>query len=155
MTGQVTDNIEELLCLIVRFAKARRRVLVGNVRHMHRAGFVPLDLAVHEFVGQLQDAIEEYRGHRRLMLRDHAHVRYGPSGRLHLLPQTDEHARGLLVSDPPGYVEYQAQRLWENTLNEKVAMAMLRRHTSGLPWGRVRESDGVDPLGWSRRRSRR
>jgi len=139
MTGQVTDNIEELLRLIIRFAKARRRVLVGNVRYRNRAGFVPLDLAVHEFAGQLQDAIEEHKGHRRLMLQDHAHVRFGPNGRLHLLPQTDERARGLLVSDPPAYVEYQSQRLWENTLNEKLAMAILRRRAPGPARDRVRE----------------
>jgi len=151
MTGIVTDHIEELLHLIVRFTRARRRVLTDNVRRMNLAGFVPQDLAIQEFAEQLHGAIEEHRGHRRLMLRDNQHVRFGPNGRLDLSTETDDRAKGLLASDPPAYLEYQTQRLLENTLNERVALAMLRRHTRGVPRWRTQDLDLTRPCWPSRR----
>jgi len=151
ITGIVTDHIEELLHLIVRFTRARRRVLTDNIRCMSLAGFVPQDLAIQEFAEQLHGAIEEHRGHRRLMLRDNQHVRFGPNGRLDLSTKTDDRARGLLASDPPAYLEYQTQRLLENTLNERVALAMLRRHTRGAPRWRTQDLDLTRPCWPSRR----
>jgi hypothetical protein len=128
MPVQATDHIQELLILVIRFTRARRRVLVNNLRRMDKEGFVPRDLAVQEFAEQLHSAINEHVLHRRLVLRDGPHLRFGARGRMEPLPETDAEARELLQSDPEAYLRYQTQRLAETSLNERMALKMLRRH---------------------------
>jgi len=126
MSAITTDHVDELLILVIRFTRARRVVLIDNLLHMDVDGFVPKDLAVLEFSEQLHVAISEHISHRRLILRDKPHVRFGRLGRLYLLPQTDQLAKGLLESDIRAYIQYQMHRFLENTLNEEVALKMLR-----------------------------
>jgi hypothetical protein len=130
--AQVTDHIQELLVLVVRFTRARRRVLINNLRRMDREGFVPQDLAVEEFTQQLHLAINEHVLRGRLVLRDNPHVRFGARGRLELVPETDCAARDLLRGDPEAYLRDQTQRLFETSLNERLALQMLRRHIHQL-----------------------
>ncbi len=132
MPVQVTDHIQELLVLVVRFTRARRRVLIENLRRMDREGFVPQDLAVEEFTQQLHLAISEHVLRRRLVLRDNPHVRFGAQGRLELVPETDGTAQDLLHHDAEAYLRYQTQRLFETSLNERLALKMLRRHVHQL-----------------------
>ena len=132
MPVQVTDHIQELLVLVVRFTRARRHVLINNLRRMDREGFVPQDLAVEEFTQQLHLAINEHVLRRRLVLRDNPHVRFGAQGRLELVPETDCTAQELLNRDSEAYLRYETQRLVETSLNERLAMKMLRSHVHHL-----------------------
>jgi|GEM_PF-6945507 len=132
MSAIVTDHVEELLALVLRFTRARRRVLIDNLRYMDREGFVPQDLAVQEFSEQLHTAITEHRTHHRLVLRDNPHLRFGEHGRVDPVSEADPRAKALLDSDLGAYLQYQMQRLLENALNEKVACRMLRGYTGGV-----------------------
>jgi flagellar basal body rod protein FlgB len=127
------DNITELLTRIVEFTQARQKVLIQNIVNMNRQDFVPRELEVHEFSTLVNNAIDEHVRSRRLVLRDSTTIKFGPDGGLEAEPVVDEHGRELLVENQEQYVERQMNKLWENSLNQKIAAEMLVERQAAVP----------------------
>jgi hypothetical protein len=45
----------------------------------------------------------------------------------------DEPGKELLEDDPEGYLKRQIGKLWENSLNQKVAAELLRQKQGAIP----------------------
>ncbi|UCG46083.1 MAG: hypothetical protein JSU94_11330 [Phycisphaerales bacterium] len=123
----VTDNITELLVKIVEFTQLRQKVLTQNIKNMHAPGFVPVDLAVDEFSQMMNTAIEEHVRNRRLVLCDSDNIKLGMAGALETRPVPDESAREFLEAGPDSFLEFQVNKLRENSINQRLAAALLRQ----------------------------
>ncbi|GAF73781.1 unnamed protein product, partial [marine sediment metagenome] len=73
----ISDNIAELLVKILEFTRNRHQVLAENISNINEAGFVPKDLAVDEFAGLMDGAIDEHQQSRRLVLYDTENFKFG------------------------------------------------------------------------------
>lgn len=127
LTPLITDNVTELLIKIIEFTKSRQKILIQNINNIHRAGFVPKDLAIEEFCGVLNNAIDEHTHNQRLLFYDTQSVKFGAAGSLKIHPKTDEEAKELLEESRSQYLELQIDKLLENSLNQKVAAELLRQ----------------------------
>ena len=123
----VTDEITEILIKIMQFTQRRQKVLTRNIREMGKPGFQPRDLAVEEFSESLNTAIEEYARNRRLVLCDTATIRFGLDGKVEARPVRDEPGKELLDRDRDEYLEFQLDKLLENSLNQRVAAELIRQ----------------------------
>jgi len=123
----VTDEITEILIKIMQFTQRRQKVLTRNIREMGKPGFEPRDLAVEEFSESLNTAIEEYARNRRLVLCDTATIRFGLDGKVDAEPVRDEPGKELLDRDRDEYLEFQLDKLLENSLNQRVAAELIRQ----------------------------
>ncbi len=123
----VTDNITEILTKIVMFTQARQKVLIQNILNMHRPGFVPKDLEEHEFGSLVNNAIDEHVRSQRLVLRDTENIKFGEGGAFEVRPITDEAGSDLLAENHGQYLQHQIDKLWENSLNQKIAAELLRQ----------------------------
>ena len=124
----VTDNISELLVKILEFTQNRQKILTQNVNNIYKPGFIPKDLAVDEFSGLLNNAINEHTRSRRLIFCDTKHIKFGAACRLEALPITDKHAEELLEKNRNEYIELQTNKLLENALNQRAAAVLLRQN---------------------------
>ncbi|MHC4511387.1 MAG: hypothetical protein ACYTAO_20955 [Planctomycetota bacterium] len=129
----VCDNITEILTKIVEFTQARQKVLIQNIVNVNHPEFVPKELEVREFSTLVNDAIDEHVRSRRLVLRDSETIKFGASGGFEVKPVVDEQCRRLLVEDQEQYIERQINKLWENSLNQKVAAEMLVKRQAATP----------------------
>jgi len=127
LSSLITDNIAELLVKIIEFTRTRQKILTENLKNIRSPDFVPKDLAVHEFSGLLNNAIDEHLRSRRLVLRDTDNVKFGPVGSFDVRPIADRYAKGLLENSPGRYVELQVNKLLENSLNQRIAAELLRQ----------------------------
>ncbi|MEK7996411.1 MAG: hypothetical protein AAB403_21635 [Planctomycetota bacterium] len=131
----VTDNITEILTKIVEFSQARQKVLIQNIINVDHPEFVPKELEVHEFSSLVNDAIDEHVRSRRLVLRDTENIKFGAGGGFEVTPVIDEQCRKLLTENLQQYIERQISKLWENSLNQKVAAEMLKQRQETVPLG--------------------
>ncbi len=129
----VTDNITEILTKIVMFTQARQKVLIQNILNMHRPGFVPKDLEEHEFGSLVNNAIDEHVRSQRLVLRDTENIKFGEGGAFEVRPITDEAGSDLLAENHGQYLQHQIDKLWENSLNQKIAAELLRQKQGTNP----------------------
>ncbi len=60
LTSLVTDNITEVLVKIIEFTHTRQKIIMRNITCINNPGFVPQKLAVKEFSGLLNSAIDEH-----------------------------------------------------------------------------------------------
>ncbi len=132
LTSLITDNITEILIKIVKFTQFRQKILVQNIINIHSPGFVPRDLEVDEFSTVLNNAIDEHVQNRHLLLYDTENIKFRAAGDLELRPIVDEHAERLLEEDRDEYIEWQIDKLWENSLSQKVAAELLRQKVGPL-----------------------
>jgi flagellar basal body rod protein FlgB len=123
----ITDNIAEILIKIVKFTQVRQKILIQNIINAQNPGFIPKELEVNEFSDVLNDAIDEHVRNQRLVLRDTENIKFGDSGNLELKPIIDEHGIKLLEQNRNEYIERQLNKLWENSLNQKLAAELLRQ----------------------------
>jgi flagellar basal body rod protein FlgB len=123
----ITDNITELLVKIIEFTQSRQKILTQNINNIHSPGFVPKDLAVDEFSGLLNNAINEHTRNQRLLFCDTRNIKFGAAGRLELQPTIDKYAKELLEKNRNEYIELQINKLLENSLNQRVAAVLLRQ----------------------------
>jgi len=130
----VTDNITEILAKIVEFSQARQKVLIQNIINVDHPEFVPKELEVHKFSSLVNDAIDEHVRSRRLVLRDTENIKFGAGG-FEVTPIIDEQCRKLLAENLQQYIERQISKLWENSLNQKVAAEMLKQRQETVPLG--------------------
>ncbi len=132
LTSLITDNITEILIKIVKFTQSRQKILVQNIINIHRPGFVPRDLEVDEFSTVLNNAIDEHVQNRHLLLYDTENIKFCAAGDLELRPIVDKHAEKLLEEDRDAYIEWQIDKLWENSLSQKVATELLRQKVAAV-----------------------
>jgi flagellar basal body rod protein FlgB len=127
LTSLITDNITEILVKIIEFTHARQKTIIRNITCMNKPGFVPQQLAVKEFSGLLNSAIEEHIQNQRLLLRDTENIKFGTSGNFEVKPTVDRHSKLLLEENREEYLEVQIKKLLENSLNQRVAAELLRK----------------------------
>jgi flagellar basal body rod protein FlgB len=127
LTSLITDNIAEILIKIVKFTQTRQKILIQNIINIHDPGFVPKELAVNEFSDLLNNAIDEHVRNERLVLRDTENIKFGMSGGLEVKPVVDKYGKELFQQDRDEYIEWQTSKLWENSLNQKVAAELLKQ----------------------------
>jgi len=123
----VTDNVAEVLINIIEFTQRRQKVLTQNVNNVHIPDYVPKDLAVGEFSNLMYEAIEEHVCNQRLLLRDSENIKFGPMGSFEAKPVIDECANRLLQKNRDEYLRLQIDKLLENSLNQRIAMELLRQ----------------------------
>ena len=129
----ITDNISEILIKIVKFTQTRQKILIQNIINFKNPGFVPKELEVNEFSDVLNNAIDEHVRNRRLVLHDTENIKFGVSGSLELKPIVDEHGIKLLEENRDEYILRQIHKLWENSLNQKLAAELLRQKQGTIP----------------------
>ena len=129
----ITDNITEILIKIVKFTQTRQKILIQNIINVQNPGFVPKELEVNEFSDVLNNAIDEHVQNQRLVLRDTENIKFGASGSIELNPVIDEYGIKLLEENRDEYIERQINKLWENSLNQKLAAELLRQKQGTIP----------------------
>ena len=127
LTSLITDNITEILIKIVKFTQSRQKILIQNIINIQDPGFVPRELEVEEFSSALNNAIDEHIQSERLVLCDTDNIKFGAAGDLELKPIVDEYGERLLEENQDEYIEWQIDKLWENSLSQKVAAELLRQ----------------------------
>ncbi len=127
LTSLITDNVTELLVKIIKFTQTRQKILTQNINNVHNPGFVPKDLAVDEFSELLNNAINEHIRNRRLVLCDTESIKFGTGGSFEVKPITDKYAKELIEENPDEYLELQTNKLFENSLNQKIAAELLKK----------------------------
>ncbi len=126
LTSLITDNITEILVKIIEFTRTRQKIITQNITNVNNPGFVPKELAVNEFSGLLNNAIDEHIRNQRLLLRDTENIKFGAGGSFEVKPMVDEHSKELLEENRDEYLELQITKLLENSLNQRVAAELLR-----------------------------
>jgi flagellar basal-body rod protein FlgB len=127
LTALITDNITEILKKIIEFTQARQKILAQNITNLNTPGFVPKELEVDEFSDMLHNAIDEHIRSRRLILQDSENIKFGSSGSFTAKPINDETSKQLLEENRDQYLELQINKLWENSLNQKMAAEILKQ----------------------------
>ncbi|MBL7189207.1 MAG: hypothetical protein ISS70_23005 [Phycisphaerae bacterium] len=127
LTSLITDNITEILIKIVKFTQSRQKILIQNIINIHNPGFVPKELEVDEFSNVLNNAIDEHVQNQRLVLCDTENIKFHATGDLELKTIIDERGERLLEENRDEYIEWQIDKLWENSLSQKVAAELLRQ----------------------------
>lgn len=126
-TPLITDNIAELLVKIIKFTRTRQKILIRNINSIHSSDFVPKDLALDEFSGLMNQAVDEHIQSQRLIMRDTENIKFGAAGSFEVKPIVDKYAKELLESNPDKYLELQINNLLENSLNQRIAAELLRQ----------------------------
>jgi flagellar basal body rod protein FlgB len=125
ITPLISDNISELLILLIEFMQTRQRILLQNIININVQGFIPKELEVDEFSRLLNNAIDEHLRTQRLILHDTKNIKFGLNGSFYVIPINDEYSKYLLNENQDKYLELQIKKLWENSLNQKVAAELL------------------------------
>lgn len=132
----ITDNITEVLVMIIEFTQTRQKILTQNIENARSPGFVPIDLTADEFSDLLNSAIDEHIRNQRLVLRDTENVKFGVGGSFKAKPAVDEDARELLEENRDEYLESQISKLLENSLNQRIAAELLKQRTAVIDYHR-------------------
>jgi len=127
LTPLITDNISEILTLLIEFTQARQKILIQNITNSHIPGFVPKELEVDEFSRLLNFAIDEHVRTQRLVLCDTENIKFGADGGFDVTPIDDDRGMELIENNLDEYIEMQIDKLWENSLNQKVAAELLKQ----------------------------
>jgi hypothetical protein len=75
----------------------------------------------------LNNAIDEHIQHQRLVLLDTENIKFGDNGNFEIKPVIDEQSKELFEENQDEYFELQINKLWENSLNQKVAAELLKQ----------------------------
>ena len=127
LTSLLSDNISEILALLIEFTHTRQRILIQNIINSHVPGFMPKELEVDEFSNLLSFAIDEHIRTQRLVLCDTENIKFDSDGNLDITPIDDEQGKELIEDNIDGYLELQINKLWENSLSQKVAAELLKQ----------------------------
>jgi flagellar basal body rod protein FlgB len=123
----ITEDITELLIKIIEFTFARQKILTQNITNYHNPGFIPKDLEVDEFCNLLNAAINEHIQNQQLVFCDTQNIKFNINGGLQAKSLVDESARQMLEEDQDEYIESQINKLFENSLNQRVAAELLKQ----------------------------
>jgi flagellar basal body rod protein FlgB len=133
LTTMITNNITELLTIIIEFTQARQKIITHNLFNIHLPGFMPKELNVGEFTNLLNYALEEHIRTNRLILCDSETIKFGQSFSFDAKPVDDPAGKELLGHAPDEYIELQINKLWENSLNQRLAAELLRQKRNEVP----------------------
>jgi flagellar basal body rod protein FlgB len=131
LTALLTDNVTEILVKIVEFTRRRQKVIIRNITNVQNPEYVPEELEVNEFSCLVDDAVDEHVRNQRLVLRETENIKFGADGSLEIRTVVDKESKRLLDENREEYLDRQMDKLWENSLNQKVAAELLR-HKQGL-----------------------
>ena len=120
------DNVTEMLVKVIAFTQSRQKIITQNINNLHGSDFVPMDLAVYEFCGVLNEAIGEHARTRRLVLCDTENIKFGECGSFDFRPMIDIRAKEMLEESSDKYIEMQIGKLLENALNQRIAAELLK-----------------------------
>ena len=126
-----TDNITEMLLKIIEFTHTRQKILIQNIHSMHACDFVPKDVPMDEFSKLMHNTVNEYAGSKQLVFCDSSNVKFGANGNFKAMAIIDEQAKQLLEESRDEYLRGQIMKLLENSLNQRIAMELLRQKQSG------------------------
>jgi flagellar basal body rod protein FlgB len=121
------DNITELLLKVIDFTQTRQKILIQNINQMHMGDFVPKDLPVDEFSNLMALALSEHSNSQRLVFCDGQNIKFGAGGSFDVMPIIDEQGKELIEKDRNEYLRVQINRLLENSLNQKIALELLKQ----------------------------
>jgi flagellar basal body rod protein FlgB len=127
LTSLINDNVTEILNLLIEFTQIRQKLLIQNIKNSHIAGFVPKELDVNEFSNLLNFALDEHIRTNRLVLYDTKNIKFGSDGDYKFTSIEDESGKVLIEDNVDEYFELQIKKLWENSLNQKVAVELLKQ----------------------------
>jgi flagellar basal body rod protein FlgB len=133
LSSLVRDNITEILIRIVKFTQTRHKILIQNIINIRDPEFVPRELEVNEFSSLLSHAVDEHVRNQRLVLSDTENIKFDTEGRLEIQPVVDELGKKLFKENREEYLERQMNKLWENSLNQKLAAQLLRQKQGAAP----------------------
>jgi flagellar basal body rod protein FlgB len=126
------DNVTEMLVKIIAFTQSRQKIITQNINNHHGPDYVPMDLAVYEFCGVLNQAIGEHARTRRLVLCDTENIKFGEFGSFDFRPKIDTQAKQLLEENRDKYIELQIAKLMENALNQRIAAELLKNRQTEI-----------------------
>ena len=127
LPSMITDNITEILFMIIEFTHARQRILAQNIINIHIPGFMPKELEVEDFSDLINNAIDEHIRSCRLVLCDTENIKFGFGGNLHVKPIFDKYSKKVLEESQDEYLELQIKKLTENSYNQMIATELLRQ----------------------------
>lgn len=130
----ISDNISELLMLIIKFTTLRHRILLKNQSYHNKDTYIPQDLPIEDFSELINTAITEHATHQRLVLYDTDTIQFYPGGDMQIHPQEDPLATRLLRKDPAAYLSYIRIKLNENKMNQKIAVQLLKQKEHNTLW---------------------
>ena len=133
LSSLVRDNITEILIRIVKFTQTRHKILIQNIINIRDPEFIPRELEVNEFSSLLSHAVDEHVRNQRLVLSDTENIKFDTEGRLEIQPVVDELGKKLFKENREEYLERQMNKLWENSLNQKLAAQLLRQKQGAAP----------------------
>jgi flagellar basal body rod protein FlgB len=119
------EDITELLVKIIEFANARQKVLIENITNSQSKGFIPKDLEVNEFCRLLNNAIDEHINCQSLIFCDTENIKFHINGSLQIKSVADDNAKKLLENNRDEYVHEQMNKLFENSLSQRIAAELL------------------------------
>jgi len=123
---KIEDNIDEILSIIIRFTKIRKKVLNTNVEQMYNAGFEPKDVPTEEFSQSINIAISEHVQSGRLLLFDSENLRFKSNGEFELSLIEDADDRKLFEKDIGLYLDAQSRKLAENQTHKMIAEELMK-----------------------------
>ena len=132
LPSMVTDNITEILFMIIEFTHARQRILAQNIINIHLPDFMPKELEVEDFSDLLNNAIDEHLRSCRLVLCDTENIKFGLGGNLHVKPILDKCSKELLEENQDKYLKLQIKKLTENSYNQMIATELLRQKQESI-----------------------
>ena len=121
------DHICYILELIIRFTNQRHDLITHNIADINDDNFVPLEFPVQDFAKTIENAIVECICSERLLLKDTDMIRFGVDGSVEVESVIDEKALELFEKDINAYMELQADKLSENSVNNRVAKKLLHQ----------------------------
>lgn len=127
LTSLINDNISEILTLLIEFTQARQKILIQNITKSHIPGFIPKELDVNEFSNLLNFAIDEHMRTNRLVFYDTENIKFRSDGDFYFISIEDESSKVLIENSVDEYFKLQIKKLWENSLNQKIAAKLLRQ----------------------------
>ena len=123
----IADNLDDILVKVISFTSLCHGIFLDNIRNIHRLGFTPKCLDAEKFADLMNRALAEHINHNRLLWSDSRTIRFGRNGDFEIEAIVDEQARELFRSDKDKYLQKQKQRLVENSVNNKIAVELLRQ----------------------------
>ena len=123
----IADNLDDILVKIISFTRLCHGIFLDNIRNIHRPDFTPRCLDAEKFTDLMNRALTEHTNHNRLLWSDSRTIRFGRNGDFEIEAIVDEKARELFRSDRDRYLQKQKQWLVENSVNNKIAVELLRQ----------------------------
>ena len=79
-------------------------------------------------------AVDEHVRNQRLILHDTENIKFDMGGWLEARPIVDELSKKLFEENREEYLERQINKLWENSLNQRLAAELLRQKQGTTPF---------------------